>query len=73
MSSLSQSSNNQQSLYLAEIIAGACAGFSVSPLNVVVDKSVMQYANNSSLNLWGQAKHNLTEIVKKPISFLGSF
>jgi hypothetical protein len=73
MSSLSQSTETPRSLYLAEIIAGACAAFSVSPLNVVVDKSVMQYAKNSSLNLWALAKENLKEITKKPLPFLGSF
>ena len=73
MSSLANSADTPRSVYLAEIIAGACAAFSVSPLNVVVDKSVMQYAKNSSLNLWGLAKDNLGDIMKKPFPFLGSF
>jgi hypothetical protein len=34
-----------------EILSGLTAAFAVSPLNVVIDKSVVLYANGKS-NLW---------------------
>jgi hypothetical protein len=57
---------------LAEILAGACSGVSVSPINVVVDKSVIEYTSGKG-GLWTLARENLFEIIKNPISFLKGY
>lgn len=57
---------------MAELLAGACSGFSVTPLNVVVDKSVIEYTSGKG-GLWTLARDNLFTIFKAPISFLTGF
>ena len=59
-------------LLLSEVFAGLCSGFAVSPLNVVVDKSVIEYTSGQG-NMWTLAGQNLSTIVKSPISFLSGF
>ena len=56
----------------AEIIAGTATAFAVSPLNVVVDKSVMIFSKFKG-NLFGIAGTELANIFKHPIAFLGDF
>lgn len=53
-------------------MAGSTAAFAVSPLNVVVDKSVIEYTSGKG-GLWKLAGGNLGTIVKAPISFFTGF
>lgn len=53
-------------------MAGACSGLSVTPLNVVVDKSIIEYTSGKGA-LWGLAGTNLLNIVKSPLAFLKDF
>jgi hypothetical protein len=57
---------------LAEALAGALSGFSVSPFNVVVDRSIIEYTSGKG-GLWGLAKDNLLTIFKTPVSFFSGF
>jgi hypothetical protein len=57
---------------MAEVFSGLVSGFSVSPLNVVVDKSIIEYTSGKG-KLWGLAGDNLLTIVKAPLSFLTGF
>ncbi len=57
---------------LAEAAAGALSGFSVSPFNVVVDRSIIEYTSGKG-GLWGFAKDNLLTIFKTPVSFFTGF
>jgi hypothetical protein len=54
------------------MFAGACSGFSVSPLNVVVDKAVIEYTSGKG-GLWTLAKDNLLSIFKTPVDFFTGF
>lgn len=59
-------------ILLAEAAAGAFSGFSVSPFNVVVDRSIIEYTSGKG-GLWGLAKDNLLTIFKSPVSFFSGF
>lgn len=60
-------------LVLAEAIAGFATGFLVSPLNTVVDKSVMEYANKKHPTIWQAAGSSIKTLLTKPVTFLKSF
>lgn len=57
---------------LSEVVAGAISAFAVSPLNVVVDKSVIEYTSGKA-GLWKLAGGNLSTIFKTPFSFFTGF
>lgn len=59
-------------LLLTEIFAGLCTGFAVSPLNVVIDKSVIEHTSGQGKMLT-LASQNLTTILKNPVAFLSGF
>lgn len=59
--------------YIAETIAGFCSGFLVSPFTVIVDKSVIEYANGRSKSLWGGAWREVKHIVTEPHIFFPGF
>jgi len=48
-------------------------GFAVSPLNTVVDKSVMEYANRKFPSLWSAVSSSLKTMVTRPLKFMGGF
>ena len=60
-------------LVAAEMLAGFATGFMVSPLNTVVDKSVMEYANKRYPTIWSAAGNSIKTLLTKPVTFLKSF
>jgi hypothetical protein len=60
-------------LVLAEALAGMITGFCVSPLNTVVDKSVMEYANKKEPTIWSAAGKSIKTLMIRPLTFLGGF
>lgn len=64
---------DRNKLLLAEIFSGCVTGFSVSPLNTVVDKSVIEYANKKEPTVWTAAGKSMRTLLTKPFTFLRSF
>ena len=60
-------------LILADILAGLATGFAVSPLNTVVDKSVMEYANRKFSSIWTATYNSLKTMFTHPLRFMGGF
>lgn len=60
-------------LILADALAGICTGFAVSPLNTVVDKSVMEFANRKYPSIWSAAGNSLKTMITQPFKFMGGF
>lgn len=58
--------------YFSEVLAGLCSGFTVSPITVVIDKSVIEYTSGQG-RLQSLVQKNITKIAKNPRSFLSSF
>lgn len=58
---------------LADAFAGTVTGFLVSPTNVVVDKSVMQYANKAEPSIWIAAAKTLKSLFVSPMQFILAF
>ena len=56
----------------AQIIAATATAFAVTPLNVVVDKSVMIFSKFKG-SLFGLAGSELVKMVKNPFVFLNDF
>ena len=59
--------------YSKEVLAGLCSGFMVSPLNVVVDKSVVEFANGKGSSIWALAGSELKYIATQPHHFFPGF
>lgn len=57
---------------LQEIFAGLCTGFCVSPVNTIVDKSIIENANGKT-RLWSGVANGLKTLVKCPQKFLRTF
>lgn len=55
-----------------EIFAGLCTGFCVSPVNTIVDKSIIENANGKT-PLWSGVANGLKNLVKCPRVFLRTF
>lgn len=64
---------SRSKLILADALAGICTGLAVSPLNTVVDKSVMEFANRKYPSIWSAAGNSLKEMVTHPLRFIGGF
>ncbi len=64
---------DRNKLLLAEIFSGCVTGFSVSPLNTVIDKSVIEYANKKEPTVWTAAGKSMRTLLTKPFTFLRSF
>ncbi len=60
------------SVILEYLGAGLVTGLCVSPLNVVVDKSVMLYASGQ-VKLWPAVFEELEKLVKSPLKFVRGF
>jgi len=60
-------------LLIAETISGIITAFIVSPNNVVMDKSVMQYANQAESSIWTAASKTYKTLFKSPLQFLKAF
>jgi len=58
---------------LAEALSGTITGFLVSPTNVVVDKSVMQYANKAEPSIWAAAAKTFKSLFVSPLNFIMAF
>ena len=63
----------RSALVMAEAFAGFATGFLVSPINTIVDKSVMEYANKKFPTIWSAAGNSLRLLLTKPFTFLKSF
>jgi hypothetical protein len=73
---MTEASPKKQSLYqllLAEALAGSVTGFLVSPTNVIVDKSVIQYANKAESSIWIAAGKSVKSLFNSPLAFLKAF
>jgi hypothetical protein len=64
---------SRNKLILADAIAGMVTGFAVSPLNTVVDKSVMEFANRKYPTIWSAAGNAMKELLTQPLRFIGGF
>jgi hypothetical protein len=60
-------------LLIAETISGIITAFIVSPNNVVMDKSVMQYANRAESSIWAAAAKTYKSLFSSPLQFLKTF
>lgn len=58
--------------YFSEVLAGLCSGLTVSPVTVVIDKSVIEYTSGQG-SLQSLVCKNITKISNNPRSFLSSF
>ena len=72
MAECPHSSSKGWRTYLSEIFDGMCSGFTVSPITVVIDKSVIEYTSGRG-RLESLVSKNITKIAKNPCSFLSSF
>jgi hypothetical protein len=72
MQSKNKNPQNKNWILGAETLAGICTAFLVTPLNVVVDKSVILYSNGTA-ELWPAAGAELKAMVSTPFQFLKSF
>lgn len=66
-------SQDKNKLVAADAIAGMITGFAVSPLNTVVDKSVMEFANRKYPTIWQSATHSLKTLFFSPLKFMAGF
>ena len=73
MTTAPEKKQSKFNLVIAEIIAGCTTGFFVSPLNTVVDKSVIEFANKKEPTIWSAAGKALKTLVTNPFVFLKSF
>ena len=60
-------------MLVAEALSGIVTGFLVSPTNVVVDKSVMQYANKAESSIWVAAAKTFKSMFVSPLKFVMAF
>ena len=60
-------------MLVAEALSGIVTGFLVSPTNVVVDKSVMQYANKAESSIWVAAAKTFKSLFVSPLKFVMAF
>lgn len=63
----------RKKLLLAETLSGIITGFLVSPNNVVMDKSVMQYANQAESSVWKAAAKAFKTLFAHPVKFIMAF
>ena len=68
-----ENKKSKKEIVIAEVVSGAITAFLVSPGNVVVDKSVMLYANKLAPSLWGAAGNELKSVFTTPTRFFTSF
>lgn len=73
MSQEPQKRQDKTKILLAETFAGVITGFCVSPLNTVVDKSVIEYANKKEPTIWTAAGKSMKTLLTQPFTFLKSF
>lgn len=55
-----------------EIFAGLCTGFCVTPINTIVDKSVIENANGKT-PLWSGVANGLKNMVSRPKMFFTAY
>ena len=73
MSAVAEKKQPKSKLLLAEIIAGVTTGLFVSPLNTVVDKSVIEFANKKEPTIWAAAGKSVKTLLTQPATFLKGF
>jgi len=64
---------SRNKLILADTLAAICTGFAVSPLNTVIDKSVMEFANRKYPTIWAAAGNSLKSLLTQPLNFVRGF
>lgn len=66
-----QNSNNKNWIWY-QLLVGAITGFCVSPLNTIVDKSIIEHANGR-VHLWTGVWNGLKSLFRTPNIFLGTY